>query len=96
LETQKECLYVFPIPGKAIIFSVYQQKIRKELLKSSSIEKLNEDNLVESIGLDFLGVDMQSRCIKGLIERYVAVILRHVYRNYNKALLGLPCDGETS
>ena len=82
LETKQECLYVFPIPGNTLIFSVYQHKISKENLKAPFGKPDDEENLIGTFGLGIGGVDAESRKVKMVIKSYLKKALRTIYRNY--------------
>ena len=81
LETKKECLYVFPVPGSAFVFSVQQHKIPKEQLKlRSPLKNLDEENPIGSFGLGVRGVNSNHRRVKRVIYAYVKKSLRNIYR----------------
>lgn len=83
LETRKECLYVFPVPGNALFFSVYRHKIQKERLKSkSSVEKPDDENLIGGFGLGVGGVRAHGREAKEALHAFLEYALRTIYRNH--------------
>jgi hypothetical protein len=83
LETKSECLYVFPVPGRALVFSVYHQKIPKEQLKiKSSLKKLDEENFIGSFGLGIRGADVNQSAVKKVVRAYVKKHLRDIYRHF--------------
>lgn len=52
LETKKECLYIFPIVGHALILRLYRSRIEKEYLSlKSTTNKLDQEKLVGQIVL---------------------------------------------
>ncbi len=83
LETKGECLYVFPVPGSALLFSVYRHKIQQEQLKLTFAgEKPDEENLIGGFGLGIGGVSVHSRAVKTAFQKYLENALRKIYRNY--------------
>jgi len=84
LETKKECLYVFPVPGNALLFSVYRHKIQQERLKLKFAGEKpdDEENLIGGFGLGIGGVSAHSRAVKTAFQTYLENALRKIYRNY--------------
>ena len=81
LETKKECLYVFPVPGSALVFSIHQHKIPKEQLKlKSPLIKLDEENPIGAFGIGVRGVNSHHRRVKRIVYAYVKKSLRNIYR----------------
>jgi hypothetical protein len=81
LETDQECLYVFPIPGNILIFKLCQHKIAKEDLKSS-FGKFHEENIIGTFSLGIGGVEPEDRDIKKALKLYLKSSLRTAYKNY--------------
>jgi len=83
LETKNECLYVFPVPGNALVFSLYRHKIQQECLKLKfSGERPDEKNLIGGFGLGVGGVSAYSTAVKTAFHEYLKNALRKIYRNY--------------
>ena len=83
LEAKEACLYVFPVPGKVLIFCVYHHKIPKERLNSKfAANKPDEENLIGWKGLDVRGVELQHWKTKKPLRTYLESVLRKIYRNY--------------
>lgn len=82
LETKRECLYVFPVPGNGLVFGVYRHKIRQDRLKlKSANEKNDEGNLIGGFGLGVGGVQAHGRRVRTALQAYLEKSLRIIYRN---------------
>lgn len=83
LETARECLYVFPVPGNALVFNVYRHRIQKERLNLKGAgEKPDDENLIGGFGLGVGGVSANSREVKSAFLAFLEASLRKIYRNY--------------
>lgn len=52
LETNKACLYIFPLPGGLLLLRLYKGKLTKECLRlKSASNKADQENLVGWVGL---------------------------------------------
>ena len=83
LETKKECLYVFPLPGNILVFSLYQDKLTKEYLNLKyTTNKPDHEKLIGWIGADIGVIEERYEDVKDVFRFYVEKILRLVYRRY--------------
>ena len=83
LETTKECLYVFPLPGNILVFSLYQGKLSKECLTiKSTANKPDPDQLIGWVGADIGVIEERYEDVKDTFQYYMEKILRLVYRRY--------------
>ena len=81
LETKRECLYVFPVPGSAFVFSVYRHELPKEQLAlKSPLKKLKGKSPIGSFGLGVRDVNSHHWRVKKVVRTYVKRSLRNIYR----------------
>jgi len=81
LDTKKECLYVFPVPGSAFVFSVYRNKLPEEQLAlKSPLKKLKGKSPIGSFGLGVRNVNSHHWRVKKVVRAYVKKSLGNIYR----------------
>jgi len=89
LETKKEFLYVFPMPGDLLFLGVYRHIIPKEHLNLKyTADKPDEENIIGWHGLELGILESLYGEDKDRLQYYLEKVLKTLHRKYWVKLAG--------